>query len=265
MITGQITTLVVPQVQAGQEIKATIGYQATNPGALYWKTFLIAHSGNWAIMRMLEATREIGSEGGGEKTYDVGIMPNEMTGIVFRLFGHADANYNWNWEDLYQLLESGYSSGAQPLAFSVVWLEPQSTLEPVFSGLSVNFIAGNYSYGDTLALSCSFYYVGPAYSGAFIRGSIGNRGAFGFGEIVGLQRDIAMPSTPSNTRFTQVLSLPITSQLAPGMDYDLEVKLGGIPGNDLFWSEDNIINIEMEQIPPGEAQFRNFQVVYKKA
>lgn len=262
-MTGQITNLVVPQVQVGSQIRATIGYHASNPGALAWRTFLIAHTGDWYIQKLLKTKSEVGSEGGGENTYDVGIMPNKTIGIVFRLFGHNDANYNWNWQDLYDLLENGYSSGAQPLAFNVAWMEPYPA--SIFSNLNAIFTSGEYNYGDILNLNCSFDYMGPEYSGAFLRGGIGQLKYGGYDEILGIEQDLVIPATTTKKKISKVLSVPITSKIAPGMGYMVEVKLGGIPGDDQIRRWEDAINIEVEQIPPSEAQFRNFTVSYKKA
>lgn len=115
--------------------------------------------------------------------------------------------------------------------------------------------------GDTLIFDCKFEYRGPAYTKAFLRCSIGTRGTWGFGEILHTEADIEIPDTPSWKTYPFSIPVDIISVISPGADYDLEVKLGGIPGDDLFWKWDNVIDI----IGAGEGEFKNLSVNFRKA
>lgn len=124
-ITGHLTKVEVPRVAAGRDIRATIGYYALNPGAAYWKTFLIAVGNAERIKKELAATREIGEEGHGEHTYTVGVMPDYEISITFALFAHPDAGYDWSWGD-WEAWLNGWPNpaGAQCLDYAIVWLSP---------------------------------------------------------------------------------------------------------------------------------------------
>lgn len=140
MITGHFTTLEVPPVVIGKDIKATIGFYAINPGALYWRTYLVAVSGDRKIERMLETTREIGEEGHRTKTYTVGKMPGYEIAITFCLFAHANPLYAWDWAD-YILWEASLPNptGAQCLDYDIVFLSPGTPEEGEFRNLSVSY------------------------------------------------------------------------------------------------------------------------------
>ena len=132
MITGYFTKFSVPQVAAGQRIRATLGYYAKNPGAIYWKTFLIA--GGIDIKKEVSATREWG-EGRGERTYDIGVMPPRRVSITFALFAHDNAGYDWSWTDWTRWVEDLPSSGgAQFLDYRIVTLDPGTPAPTPISG-----------------------------------------------------------------------------------------------------------------------------------
>lgn len=130
-ITGEFTKVIVPEVPVGQDIRATLGYSALNPGALYWKTFLVAYGDNGVIKKELSATREIGQGADSEHTYTVAKMPNRFIGITFCLFAHNDAGYDWNWSDFFNW-EQGYANpyGAKCLDYRIIYLEPREPEEP---------------------------------------------------------------------------------------------------------------------------------------
>jgi len=81
------------------------------------------------------------------------------------------------------------------------------------------------TYGDTLRVNVSFDYRGLAGS-ATLYGSIGSRGFLGFNEILHNDASVDLPESP--TEFTPCqasVDIPITSEISPGTDYDLYVKL----------------------------------------
>ena len=98
MITGGIYSVNVPSVAVGQTIKATVDYRVTNPGALYWKTWLIYSSYQLSPdHKMLDETRETGSDGGRIKTYSLATMPDRNVVITFTLFASDKAGDSFDW------------------------------------------------------------------------------------------------------------------------------------------------------------------------
>ncbi len=102
------------------------------------------------------------------------------------------------------------------------------------------------TYGDVLRIGASFDYNGPA-GVATLYGAIGIRG-FGFDEKVHGEADITLPSSPGGFTPCQVaVDITITSDINPGTDYDIYVKIlghldAGLP------EVDNVIDIV--GIPP---------------
>ncbi len=81
------------------------------------------------------------------------------------------------------------------------------------------------TYGDTLRVNVSFDYRGLAGS-ATLYGAIGNRGWAGFGEILHSEVSIDLPeSTADFTPCERSIDIGITSEISPGTNYDLYVKL----------------------------------------
>jgi len=114
MITGGIYSVNAPDVGVGQTIRATVDYRATNPGALYWKTWLICSSYQLSPdHKMLDETREIGSDGGRTQTYSIASMPDSNVVIDFQLFAsdQAGMSFDWNawaaWMDGFGSLPAG--------------------------------------------------------------------------------------------------------------------------------------------------------------
>ncbi len=97
------------------------------------------------------------------------------------------------------------------------------------------------TYGDVLRIGASFDYNGPA-GVATLYGAIGIRG-FGFDEKVHGEADITLPSSPGGfTPCQAAVNITITSDINPGTDYDIYVKIldhldAGLP------EVDNVIDI----------------------
>ena len=147
MITGYFESISVPEVAVGEDIKATIDFYALNPGALYWKTFLIVDSPGLNLRKVLDAAREIGQEGGREKTYTLGKMPNKDVAISFFLFAHDDAGYDWDWSE-YEDWMTGFAIEVTHLASEYKFLEP-STPEPELETLEIDITPSNSGYVTT--------------------------------------------------------------------------------------------------------------------
>ena len=99
MITGHITSLEVPDVQVGENIKATITWEAVNPDAWYWKSWVIVHIYGMDIKLELDATREIGQYGGRTQTLTLVKAPDKEITLQFTIFAHDDARYDWSWDE----------------------------------------------------------------------------------------------------------------------------------------------------------------------
>lgn len=158
-ITGYFTEVKIPEVPVGSDIEATIGFYALNPGALYWKTFLIADS--FQVGRKeLDATREMGQEGGRTKTYSLGTMPDKTVGITIRIFAHDEAGYDWDWTQ-FQAWLKGYSVEFTHLDTHLVFLEPSAEKKPPpevadITGTILGLEPNSIPYGSPLDISIDF-------------------------------------------------------------------------------------------------------------
>lgn len=94
--------------------------------------------------------------------------------------------------------------------------------------VAIGVVAGEkieLTYGDTLRVNVSFDYRGLA-GAATLYGAIGSRGFLGFGEILHNEVSIDLPeSTAGFTPCERSVDIRITSDIDPGTDYDLYVKL----------------------------------------
>lgn len=102
-ITGSFTKVEIPaSLKPGATIPLRVGYTASNPGALYWSTCIMAKVGTAPVI-IVGTTKEIAATGGGfEHSYNLGKMPNEKTTIRLRLLGHDEAGHVWtisDWRD----------------------------------------------------------------------------------------------------------------------------------------------------------------------
>jgi Cys-rich repeat protein len=179
---GSLTKVSIPQVVAGGQIKATIGYSATNPGAYYWKTFIIAVAGTY-IQKEVSATREIGEMGSNERTYSIGEMPNKKIALGIYLFAHDDAGYDWDWNDFWAWT-GGYSNSsmAQCLDYKITVLEPTETNGGDLQTLEVDITPAQGGYVTT----------SPSPLDIANNWSNGSKGKFNYGTVVEVT---AHPST----------------------------------------------------------------------
>jgi len=117
-------------------------------------------------------------------------------------------------------------------------------------GVATGVVAGEkieLTYGETLRVNVSFDYRGLAGT-ATLYGAIGNRGIFGFDEILHNEVSIDLPeSTADFTPCERSVDIPITSDIDPGTDYDLYCKIKEYPEAGMP-EEDNVIDIV--GIPP---------------
>jgi len=97
-IIGNISRLSVAQVKPGDYIDIDISFEASNPGALYWKLFLVAMD-NLGNKELVQATRVLGGSFTKSDRYRLWKMPSQTITIDVRLFGHDDAAYDWHWSD----------------------------------------------------------------------------------------------------------------------------------------------------------------------
>jgi len=130
--TGYFTEVTIPSsVAVSGEIKATVGFYAVNPGALYWATYLIADSPGLGAPVLLDKAREIGQEGRRTKTYSLGRMPDKEIAISLFLFAHDDAGKDWDWGAYRGWLEGYPSGGFVHLASEYRFISPAAIPPPV--------------------------------------------------------------------------------------------------------------------------------------
>lgn len=109
-ITGYFTadTQIPPELKVGEKIEIELGYYVVNPGALYWKTFIILSSPQLEpTHRILDATREWGSEAYRVSEFNLGRMPDKTVSLSCYIFAHDEAGYDWDWENYYNWLNTG--------------------------------------------------------------------------------------------------------------------------------------------------------------
>ncbi len=97
---------------------------------------------------------------------------------------------------------------------------------------AIGVVAGEkveLTYGDTLHVNVSFDYRGLAGT-ATLYGAIGNRGWAGFDEILRDEETIDLPESPADfTPCERSIDIAITSEISPGIDYDLYCKIKEYP------------------------------------
>lgn len=97
-ITGGITKAEIKEVKTGEYLDLDVAFNGSNPGANYWKLFLVAMDsvGN---KELVQATRVIGSSFTKTDKYRLWKMPSQGVNVEIRLYGHDEAGYRWNWAD----------------------------------------------------------------------------------------------------------------------------------------------------------------------
>jgi len=116
---------------------------------------------------------------------------------------------------------------------------------PVVLGVPVEVPAGEgleLTYGQTLRVGVALEYRGSRQR-VTLYGAIGNRGLFGFDEVIHGEADLDLPE--SLTEFTPVMgsvNIPITADIDPGTDYDLYCKIKEYPAAGMP-EVDNVIDI----------------------
>lgn len=99
-------------------------------------------------------------------------------------------------------------------------------------GVAIGVVAGEkveLTFGDSLRVNVSFDYRGAAGT-VTLYGSIGNRGFFGFDEILRNEISIDLPESLADfTPCERSINIPITSEISPGADYDLYCKIKEYP------------------------------------
>ena len=116
-------------------------------------------------------------------------------------------------------------------------------------------------YGDKLRFTCSFQHKGAAYTGAKLHAAIGNKGTFGFDEI--LNNEVTVTGILADVgwiTYTKTIDITITTALDPSA-YEAYVKLISIPGSDIYWygTLDDIVIAG-----GGDAEFQGLSVSYAK-
>ncbi|KKL06346.1 hypothetical protein LCGC14_2596950, partial [marine sediment metagenome] len=247
----------------GQTLKATVDYVATNPGALYWKTWLIAVSSQLNLRKMLDETRELGADGGRVKTYSLGTMPTVTTAISFFLFASDNASASWNWSAFDRWLDRGYNLPADVvyLGSDYKWVEPAAPAlpDPEFRNMTVLSVSSPVDVGDKCYVACRWEYRGPAISKT-LYASIGNSGLFGFDEILSASSERTILKSPSWRTMYATAVILITAALDPAdSPYDVYAKLTGVGNDPISPTRENIITV-IGQDPVPDAEFRNLSI-----
>lgn len=263
MITGQLRVTIPSIVVIGSDIKATINFYALNPGALYWRTFLVADCPALGLRKLLDEAREIGQEGGREKTYDLGKMPvidGSFTVSIF-LFAHDNANYQWDWGEYYAWL-GGYSTKIQHLASFYGNVSPIQQLEsPQFHGMITSISPVTIRVGSVIDISMDF----NAYTESLFQQINGwwtrvVAVADGYGD-----KDSQFHTGRNGSRAGQTLQLgTMPNKKISGKIY-LQAHVGGVlptePGEDGEWVDLHNLSFSISpvgapeippEVPPGE-------------
>jgi len=112
MITGQFNEVSVPaEIPVGEDIKVHVNYSDYNDHLpIYdpaWKSFVVIVCPGLNNLRVVDANVEWFANGGDDKTYNIGKMPDKQIFISVFLFAHDDATYSWDWYDFDAWME-GY-------------------------------------------------------------------------------------------------------------------------------------------------------------
>ena len=256
MITGSIRSVDIPQVEAGQTLKATVDYVASNPGALYWKTWLIGISYQLNLKKILDETREIGTDGGRVKTFTLGTQPDRTAAISFFLFASDSASASWNWATFDAWMQYGYAlpAGVVYLGSSYEFADPATPAlpDPEFRNLVVQSVTSPVKTGDSCLVSCRWEYRGPAIYKT-LYAAIGNSGWAGFDEILSSTSERSIPESASwRTMYGSVI-IPITVALDPADGpYDVYAKLTGVGNDPVSPTRENILAMSGPVIPDPE-------------
>ncbi len=256
MITGSIRSVSITPVQAGQTLQATVDYVATNPGALYWKTWLVAFSYGMSLQKMLDETREIGEDGGRVKTYSLATMPSNTVSISFFLFASDQASASWDWNRFLAWLNYGASlpDGVEYLGSNYQTAAPADPPLPnsEFRNLTVLSASSPVDVGGNCVVTCRWEYRGPQIIKT-LYAAIGNNGTFGFDEILNASEGLVIPESAAWTVMTGSVSIPITGALDPeDSPYDVYAKLTGTANDLISPVRNNIIAMAGPIIPDPE-------------
>jgi len=174
MITGHFKNVSAPrQLAVGSKIQLGFGYYALNPGALYWKSVIIADSPTLGRMT-LQVTREIGQEGGfNTRTFSLWNMRHDSVAITLSLWGHDDAGYDWNWADYdtYMLGMYGYQTGIVPLAWEYIFIDSVALVTAPKTGLDLKILKYEI-LGDAGSSIINFYPLALDAEGHYYKGEV---------------------------------------------------------------------------------------------
>ena len=173
MISGRFNFINVPQVPAGQPLKAEVDwygindeFSAWNPLDPAWKSFMVVDIPVMGIKRVLDDTSELQRDFHRKRTFTLGTMPNNEIAITFSIWAHHKAGYDWNWADYQSYIDWGYASGATPLAFEYRFISPGITPAPppepspepskLFSGAITEVTPSQIQAGGALNIYVSY-------------------------------------------------------------------------------------------------------------
>lgn len=119
--------------------------------------------------------------------------------------------------------------------------------------------------GETLRITVSLYYQGPAFSGS-LYGAIGSKQLTAFNEVIHATSSLVLPQYASPTLVSgKYVDIPITTALAAGKDYSIYIKVqnGITPTVDTTMSPyyENAIHITGIEIDFTSFQIANYAKV----
>ncbi|BAS31217.1 hypothetical protein [Dehalococcoides mccartyi] len=236
MITGQLISIDIPQVAAGQMLKANIDWYVANNDGTLWKTFLIATSyqlwqGN-PYGKVLDQTVQWGGDGGDNRAYDLANMPNENSYISFFLFGTPYASQSWDWNSFRAWMDWGYGlpDGMVHLASFYGSAIPGNPPVPQseFRNLTAYQYTNPVKAGQNCRVEVQFEYQGPALS-KLLHAAIGSSGWGGFDEILTGEVWVQIPETQVWTQYYVGVDVPVTTAINPANSpYSIYAKFNGV-------------------------------------
>ena len=138
------------------------------------------------------------------------------------------------------------------------------TTKEIKLGLDVGAVPGevlDVYRGETVRVTGTYFYQGPAVSGIKFKAVIGTRhlgtGEFGFDSILEKERSFDQPVQPApGQEFNISVDIPVTTAISDGV-YDLYCRITNIPGEPEILSPDVADTIRVVVA----AEFRNLRVV----
>lgn len=127
MITGYFGKVEVPTIlNAGNQVEVIIRFDAINPGAKFWTTWLHVHCAELNLYGVLdgdEGTVVLGQNAKAQKKYYLGVMPKHSITITLDLFASDLRNLRFTEADFMDYY-NGETTIFEHIATAVLRIEP---------------------------------------------------------------------------------------------------------------------------------------------